>query len=260
MPELVEVETYRALAEAALDRTIGGVRAPDAWYLKSGTTAAALADALVGHRFVEARRIGKLLLLDVDGGPTLGLHFGMGGRLVVDGRVSIDRLVYTTAAPRPEHDRFGVDFVDGGSLLVRDPRRLGAVVLAPDEARLGPDAATIALAGLREVLATGTAPLKARLLDQSRLAGVGNLIADEVLWRASLDPRRPAASLQPAELRRLHRHLRRTLADLGRRGGSHTGDLFEHRRPGGRCPRDGAELERTAVGGRTTWWCPAHQR
>jgi len=260
MPELVEVETYRALAETALGRTIGGVRAPDGWYLKAGTTATALADALVGHRFVAARRIGKLLLLDVYDGPTLGLHFGMGGRLVVDGRVSIDRLIYTTADERPAHDRFAVDFADGGSLVVRDPRRLGAVVLEPDEARLGPDAAAVGVAGLRDALARSTAPVKARLMDQTRLAGVGNLIADEVLWRASIDPRRPASSLQPAEVRRLHRHLGAALRDLSVRGGSHTGDLMEHRQPGGRCPRDGAELARTTVGGRTTWWCPAHQR
>jgi formamidopyrimidine-DNA glycosylase len=260
MPELVEVESYRELAETALRRSIRSVHSPDEWYLKAGTSGPALRGALVGGRFVAARRTGKLLLLDADGGATLGLHFGMGGRLVVDGRATIDRLVYTTAREHPVHDRFGVCFDDGGSLVVRDPRRLGAVLLDPDETRLGPDAASIGVAGLRDVLRGSTVALKARLMDQSRLAGVGNLIADELLWRASLDPRRPAASLGQPEIRRLHRHLRATINDLTVRGGSHTGDLMEHRRPGGRCPRDGAELERAAVGGRTTWWCPLHQR
>jgi formamidopyrimidine-DNA glycosylase len=101
--------------------------------------------------------------------------------------------------------------------------------------------------------------LKARLLDQSRLAGVGNLIADEVLWRAGLAPARPANSLTANELRRLHRHVATGLADLIRRGGSHLGDLQPERRPGGHCPRDHAELSRGVVGGRTTWWCPRHQ-
>ena len=78
--------------------------------------------------------------------------------------------------------------------------------------------------------------LKARLLDQSRLAGVGNLIADEVLWRAGLAPARPARSLTGSELRRLHRHLTAWLADLIRRGGSHTGDLQPERQPGRRVP------------------------
>jgi formamidopyrimidine-DNA glycosylase len=97
-------------------------------------------------------------------------------------------------------------------------------------------------------------------MDQARLAGVGNLIADEVLWRAGLDPARPAGGLSPAELRRLHRHLGVGLAEMSERGGSHTGDLMEQRHPGGVCPRDGAALRRATVGGRTTWWCPVHQR
>ncbi|MDQ4097729.1 MAG: hypothetical protein M3144_07680 [Actinomycetota bacterium] len=97
-------------------------------------------------------------------------------------------------------------------------------------------------------------------MDQARIAGVGNLVADEALWRAGLDPRRPAGSLDRAEVRRLHRHLRRTLDDLIARGGSHTGDLGPARRPGGFCPKDGAPLRRDTVGGRTTWWCPSHQR
>ncbi|MDQ3980243.1 MAG: formamidopyrimidine-DNA glycosylase, partial [Actinomycetota bacterium] len=92
-----------------------------------------------------------------------------------------------------------------------------------------------------------------------RLAGVGNLAADEALWRAGLDPARPAGSLTAAERRRLHRHLRQTLADLLAQGGSHTGDLVPHRRPGGLCPKDGTPLVRRTVGGRTTWSCPRHQ-
>ena len=93
---------------------------------------------------------------------------------------------------------------------MRDPRRLGGVELDPDEARLGLDAADVGRAApARTLLAGAQAPLKARLLDQARLAGVGNLLADETLWRAGLDPARPAGSLDPAEVRRLHRHLRR---------------------------------------------------
>ena len=82
---------------------------------------------------------------------------------------------------------------------------------------------------------------------------------DEILWRAGLDPGRRGGSLTDTELRALHKALRATLRQLGRRGGSHLGDLMEERRPGGRCPRDGTELRRGTVGGRTTWWCPAHQ-
>lgn len=259
MPELPEVEYYRRLAERALHRVVAGVDAPDAWFLKGGLTGRELQDLLLGRQLTAARRIGKLLLLDTDSGPVVGLRFGMTGRLLVDGSAGIDDLVYGSARDEPAWDRVTFRFTDGGDLRIRDPRRLGAVVLDPDEARLGEDALTVTAAGLRRALATSTAPLKARLMDQARLAGVGNLTADEVLWRASLDPARPAGALDDAELRRLHRHLRATLDDLVAGGGSHTGTLQAHRVQGGRCPRDGTELVRRTVGGRTTWSCPRHQ-
>ncbi|HWH35464.1 MAG TPA: DNA-formamidopyrimidine glycosylase family protein [Acidimicrobiales bacterium] len=286
LPELPEVEYYRRLAERALARPVCEVRAPDAWYLKGGVTASALAAALVGNRFTTARRTGKLLLLDTDGGATLGLRFGMTGRLLVTppthprsrrvlhpiqgpkraenegewGWVGVERLLYSSDREERAWDRFGVDFADGGALVMRDPRRLGGVSLDPDESRLGVDAASVTPAGLRRVLEASGAPLKARLMDQSRLAGVGNLIADEVLFRAGLDPARPAGGLSPAEIRRLHRHLRQTIDDLVAGGGSHTGRLMPARTAGGTCPRDGTPLRRTTVGRRTTWSCPRHQR
>lgn len=260
MPELLEVERYRQLAaERAVGRRIQVVEAPDPWILKGGLTPAAAADALTGRVVVGARRRGKLLLLDTDG-PVLGLRFGMTGRLHVDGRYGVDRLQYAPVVEHEQWDRFGLRWDDGGYLRLQDPRRLGGVELDPDEDRLGPDALSVRPKQLAAALAGSRAPLKARLLDQARVAGVGNLIADEVLWRAGLAPWRAAGGLSPAEVRRLHRHLRRALEDLGERGGSHTGDLGPHRRPGGRCPRDGAELAHGPVGGRTSWWCPVHQR
>lgn len=261
MPELPEVERYRRLASArGLDRPIALVRAADSWYLKRGTVAEALAAALVGRRFVAARRRGKLMMLDTEDATVLGMRFGMSGRLLVDGSAGVDRLLYGRAAADPRHHRFAVVFDDGGSLVVSDPRRLGGVELDPDESRLGPDALGISRPGLRAALAGARTPLKARLLDQAHIAGVGNLIADEVLWRAGLSPLRPAGDLTPAELRRLHTQLVSGLEDLIERGGSHTGDLMPERKPGGLCPRDGRPLVRATVGGRTTWWCPAHQR
>ena len=132
--------------------------------------------------------------------------------------------------------------------------------LGPPEDRLGPDALTITAADLAAALDRSSAPLKARLLDQGRLAGVGNLAADEVLWRAGLDPGRPAGTLRPVEIRALHEQLVATLSDLIAHGGSHTGELMAERRPGGACPKDGSPLVRRTVGGRTTWSCPRHQR
>ena len=156
-------------------------------------------------------------------------------------------------------------FDDGGKLLMHDPRRFGSLELAPDEDRLGPDALDVSLADLRAALAIApersgaAAPLKARLMDQERLAGMGNLLADEILCRAGLAPDAADAAHRRRAERSCTRQLRATLRQLGRRGGSHMGDLMEERDAGGRCPRDGAELRRETVGGRTTYWCPVHQ-
>ena len=260
MPEMIEVEAYRRLAEKALGRTISGIKASDAWFLKRGVTQRALKDALVGRRFDSARRIGKLMLLDVDGAPTLGVRFGMTGRLLVDDAIGVNELQYASHRLDTGWDRFTVHFDDGGHLRVNDPRRLGGIELGPDEGRLGPDAATITYRELVAALDGSEAPLKARLMDQRRVAGLGNLLADEILWRAGLDPARAAGSLDTDERRRLQRRIRSTVALLDARGGSHTGDLMAARVRGGRCPKDGAELDRRTVGGRTTYSCPMHQR
>jgi formamidopyrimidine-DNA glycosylase len=249
-----------------LGRRIAGVDSHDAWYLKRGLTAPALQDALAGRRFAVARRTGKQLLVDTTAvgrgrtpGPVLGLHLGMSGRVVVDGESAGDPLLYASNAENPAWLRFGVRFVDGGSLWLRDPRRLGAVELDPDETRFGPDATLLDKDGLDRAIARSRAPLKAVLMDQSRIAGLGNLLTDEVLWRAGLDPARPAGDLDERERAALLRAIRQTVRTLGRRGGSHTGDLQVSRLRGGVCPRDGAELLRRTVGGRTTYSCPVHQ-
>jgi formamidopyrimidine-DNA glycosylase len=255
---MIEVEQYRRAVEAVVGRTIRRVHAPDDWYLKGGTTAAALG-VLRGRQVTGTRRIGKLLLVDTDG-PTLGLRFGMTGRVLVDGQAPVERLEYGSARLEPVWVRFALDFRGGGRLEIVDPRRLGGVELDPPPDHLGPDALGIAPAQLRAGLAASRAPVKAWLLDQQRIAGVGNLLADEILWRAGLDPARPAHDLAPAEARRLHRHLVATIGQLTERGGSHTGDLQEARRRGALCPRDGTPLERRTIGGRTTYSCPRHQR
>ena len=260
MPEMIEVEAYRRLAEKALGRRIAAVDAGDAWFLKRGVTQAALNDALVGRDFVAARRIGKLMLMDLDDAPTLGVRFGMTGRLLVDDAIGVNELQYSSHRLEPEWDRFVVHFDDGGEMRVNDPRRLGGIELGPDESRLGPDAATITYREVAAAIDGSEAPLKARIMDQHRIAGLGNLLADEILWRAGLDPARPAGSLTPGERRRLRRHINRTVVALDTRGGSHMGDLQVARIRGGLCPKDGAELDRRTVGGRTTYSCPMHQR
>ena len=261
MPELIEVEVYRRLAERAVGRRVAQVEAPDDWFLKGGLTPAAVMGAVEGATLVATDRIGKLLLVELSGErPVLGLRFGMTGRLVLDGEAPIAKLEYGSGRDDPAWDRFALRFDDGTRLRLSDPRRLGGVELDPDVARLGPDAWSINLAQLRAALAGSAAPLKARLLDQARVAGLGNLLVDETLWRAGLDPARPAGELSPAEVAVLHRRIRSTVRALFDRGGSHTGDLQSERSRTGICPRDGSELARRTIGGRTTYSCPVHQR
>ncbi len=259
MPELPEVEFYRQLAMMACHRTVVSLATPDPWFLKEGTTTATLCHVLIGHQFVGARRHGKVLLLDTDTDETIGMRFGMTGTLVVDGQAALDKLIYAPKRSDSAWDRLTLCFEDGGSFVVHDPRRLGGVMLNPDMSKLGPDAASITVPQLAEALAGTSVPLKGRLLDQSRVAGIGNLVADESLWRAGLSPIRPASSLDTSEITELKKHLEQTLIDLQERGGSHYGDLMDERRHGGRCPKDGTEMNRSEIGGRTTWWCSFHQ-
>jgi formamidopyrimidine-DNA glycosylase len=246
MPELPEAERARLQIERALDREIVAVDDRDVYVCRPH--APGEFGVLVGRRLTAAHRRGKFLWADTDGGPELGLHLGMAGRIVVD-------------EPPAENgwDRFALEFADGGRLALRDKRRLGRALLAPDFSHVGPDAAEVGRAAFRARVGRGTAPLKARLLDQGVIAGVGNLLADETLWRARLDPRRPAGELSIGELDRLRRELRAATRAAIRLGGVHTGALIEHRVRGGTCPRCGSALDRGVVGGRTTFWCPVCQ-
>jgi len=257
VPELVEVEYYRRAAAPLVGATIERVVVRDQRFVRPPGGAARLRRALRGTTITGTERIGKLLVLQTTG-ASLGLRFGMTGVLVVEGTDTLDELVYGPSSRNPAWIRLVV-VTSAGDLAVRDPRLLGSAEVDPDTSRLGPDALTLTRAQLADALAGSRAPLKARLLDQQRLAGVGNLLADEMLWRSSLHPQRPAGSLTGVEVRRLHRHLRATLDDLLDAGGSHLGRMIAERHPGGHCPRDGTPLRRATVGGRTTWWCPAHQ-
>jgi formamidopyrimidine-DNA glycosylase len=260
MPELIEVEAYRRAAERVVGREIESVHAPDPWYLKRGLDEPGLAQALLGGTVSGTRRVGKLLLLDMVERPTLGLRFGMTGRLIVDGEAAIDRLEYSSARDEPRWDRLTLSFSGGGVLIVRDPRRLGGVVLDPDEAALGIDVLDLDARKLDQLLKGSTVALKARLMDQRRLAGLGNLLTDEILWQAGLSPMRPASSLSVDERARLLEAIAVTVRLLDERGGSHTGELQPGRQPGSLCPACGEPLRRDRVGGRTTYWCPNRQR
>lgn len=258
MPELIEVELYRKAATRALNRTVSSVLISSQKYLKQGTQPTDLRSAVCGSRLVTARRTGKLLLLEI-GTAVVGLRFGMTGRLVVDGEATINELLYTTSEVQQQHIRFVMNFDEGGTLAVVDPRSFGNVELNPDETSLGPAAMHIPTDDLAQLFKRSRATIKAVLLDQAKISGIGNLLCDEILWRTGLSPTRAGCSLNSEEIERVTHTLRNTIRDLTKRGGSHTGDLQSERHRKGVCPTDGVQLEQTKVAGRTSWWCPEHQ-
>ncbi len=194
----------------------------------------------------------------------LGIHLGMSGKIVIadaDGSETDGGDYWERGRTKGDFrfNRFAIRFADGGTMLLIDPRRLGRVRLDPPVDKLGPDAAEITPAQFRAAVSRGSAPVKARLLDQESIAGIGNLLADQILWAAKLDPRRPVGELTRPELDRLHRATRRAVHDAISGGGVHTLSVIAYRKAGASCPRDGAPMSRGTVGGRTTWWCLREQ-
>jgi formamidopyrimidine-DNA glycosylase len=257
MPELPDVEHFkRRFARAAAGRRVAEILVTDPGILRNAT-APELDRALRGHRFDQPRRRGKWLIAGTDG-PALLLHFGMTG----DISWAPDR------SGRHRHDRMIV-LLDRGELRYRDMRKFGGVWLAsgPDEldallAPLGPDALAIEREEFLDLLETRRGGIKAALLDQSFIAGVGNLIADEALWQARIHPARRIDDLSRHERVVLFRALRSVLERTIDRypDGFRTRWTSARGRPAARCPRCGTELARTLVAGRTTYVCPVCQR
>ena len=246
MPELPEAERARQTLESALGRRIVAVDDSDSYVCRPHMPGE-MASALVGHTLSTAHRRGKFMWLETDDGPALGLHLGMAGRIVVD------------PEDTSRWDRFVLEFADGGGLVLRDKRRLGRAVLNPDFSHVGPDAAEVGREEFRRLIGAGHTAIKARLLNQHAISGIGNLLADEILWQARISPLRSTSDLSTEDLDLLRREVRAAVRSAIRKGGAHTGRFIHARRHEGVCPRDGHSLERATVGGRTTYWCPACQ-
>lgn len=279
MPELPEVEVARRLAErvAAGRRVVAVWCAPDPLVLDGGSPAR-LRAALLGRRVRRAVRHGKHLWLELDRPPWPCFHFGMAGGLHAPEAPGVRLVSRGGRGPDPAWPpRFAklvLGLHDGGQLAMTDARRLGRIRLRRDPRREPPVAALgfDALHGLppparfRALLRARTAPVKAVLLDQSFAAGVGNWIADEVLYQARIAPGRPAHRLGEAEADRLRAALRRVVVTAVRAGAD--GDRFPrgwlfHRRWGrraGALDAAGLAIRHDRIGGRTTAWVPARQR
>jgi formamidopyrimidine-DNA glycosylase len=261
MPEILEIESYRQLAEQIVGATITKGWA-DPYSAKKLPSVRSWATAVKGLRITGTGRRGKLMLMETSG-PTLGMRFGMTGVLLLDSEAGIEGLFYGPHTFRKDWIRGGLELKDGRRLLLHDPRRLGRFEIEPDLSELGPDALTLTKKEFVEAMTIargGGAAIKARLLDQSVIAGIGNLLGDEMLFRAGINPNTPTGHLSAVQKEDLFKSLKATLKQLQRRGGSHTGNHMTGRTPGGLCPVDGGPMRISVIGGRTTYWCAKHQR
>ncbi len=292
MPELPEVEvTRRQLEPLLVGRRIVAVTAIAASHFFA-TPPARLRRRLTGRRVERLDRIGKYLLVHLDSGERLLMHLGMTGQIFGAGAASVRLMSSTAGASLPperqtagfagdRHTHLRLRFEDGGpDLLFRDVRRFGRVqLLRPDEpsqrlARLGPDALDVRAGRLHAALQRRGAAIKAVLLDQSVLAGVGNIYADEALFLAGIRPTRRARSLDERACRRLAAAVRRVLRRGIATGGSSISDFVRpdgtdgayqderhvYGRTGEPCRRCGAPIRRLVIGGRSSHCCPRCQR
>jgi len=276
VPELPEVESVRrAIAPALEGRRLERVEIFDHRLVRPFEPIEIVAE-LEGELVTEVDRRGKYLIIRFESGRALLIHLRMTGSLRMG------------ALGGDPHRRALLTLDDGTQVAYKDVRRFGTwLLLEPGDldpylaARLGEEPLLPAFTAKRlgERLAGRRAPLKAALLDQRTLAGLGNIYVDEALWYARLQPLREAGTLQPDELRRLHRAIRKalelgvarqgsTLSDYRLPDGS-SGSMQREFRAYGRsdrngvgepCDRCGTELTKTRVGGRSTWYCPRCQR
>jgi formamidopyrimidine-DNA glycosylase len=277
VPELPEVEAARRLATrvAAGRRIVAAWCAPDPVVVE-GVSPTRVSAALRGRRVRAVRRHGKHLWLELDQRPWLLMHFGMTGGLHVPHRPSLRLMSSRGAAPvgwPPRFVKLRLTFDDGGELAMADARRLGRIRLREDP-RHEPPVAGLGFDALHELppparfltlLRERTAPMKALLLDQTFAAGVGNWIADEVLYQARIDPRRPARTLSPAEAARVRRRLHSILTTAVRAGADSDRYprtwLVHHRWDHDPLAKTstGAQIRWETIAGRTTAWAPAIQ-
>jgi formamidopyrimidine-DNA glycosylase len=273
MPELPEVESVRRqLAPALVGRRFERVSIDDSRLVRPYEPAEVAAE-LEGELVAAVERRGKYLVVRFESGRVLLIHLRMTGSLLHAPAGSLQD---------DPHRRAVVRLEDGSDVAYRDVRRFGTwLLLEPGEAepylgaRVGdePLDTLFTAARLGERLAGRRTSLKAALLDQRTVAGIGNIYADEALWRARLNPLRPAAGLDRAELRRLHRAIRAALEPgLARQGstlrdyrlpdgsaGSMQNEFHVYGRRDEPCDRCGTAISRTQVAGRTTWFCPKCQ-
>lgn len=259
MPELPDVEVYRRYAaRLARGKKISSVSVYDPRIIR-GSGLQALENRLRGRSIARLGRHGKNLFLWLDRGGGLAMHFGMTGRL----KHERDR------GPLPPHTRFLLRFRSGDRLDYVNQRGFGSVAFTAGEKelvrdrRLGPDALEIPAGEFAKRLDGRRGAVKAALMDQSLVAGIGNVYSDEILFQARIHPKTPCAELSADRLKGLYRAMRRVLKESIRAGADRermpSSFLTPRRRAGAPCPRCGGPIQALPMGGRTGCFCPRCQ-
>lgn len=261
MPELPDIEGFRVRFEKhALHRPVAGFHAHARRLLKRSNPQG-VGRRLHGRAFVETRRHGKFLLARLENDGWLALHFGMTG----------DLAFYKNGEPPPDKEAVRIDFRDGGHLAYLSLRLLGRLQWVESEdslirsESLGPDALSEDLSadGFMKRFSERKGMLKTALMDQSRVAGIGNIFSDEILFQSGRAPKTALADLETPCLREIYRVMRRVLRTAVKanvkRGRLPPAYLGSHREPGGKCPRCGTPLRTMKAAGRTCYYCPSCQ-
>jgi formamidopyrimidine-DNA glycosylase len=260
MPELPDVELFRQYIDStSLHRGIAGVEVRSTKVLE-GVSRGELARKLTGKRFERTYRRGKYLFVETDRPPHLMLHFGMSGALLLMEKEHRDG----------KYDRVVFSFDDGAALAYENRRQLGKVGLidsvekAIEEYRLGPDACEVSYEQFAETVSSGTGMIKPLLMDQTKIAGIGNIYSDEILFQAGVHPKTHCKQLDKKDVKTLYRSMQRVLsvaikrhADPGKLPRSY---LLPHRGPDQSCPRCGGAVKKISAGGRSGYYCPRCQK
>ncbi|CAM4081801.1 Fpg/Nei family DNA glycosylase [Palleronia rufa] len=259
MPELPEAESNRVRVEShCLNRTISAITLGETSHVDLPGPAAR--DRLIGRQFTRTGRHGKLIFAGSDSGPWIAVHLGMTGALIP----------FDAPADPPDHTRIVIAFEGDRRLAFRVPRKLGWMAVIDDpagyvvQAGLGPDALAIDRDAFADTIGGTRGAIKPALMNQKKLAGIGNLWSDEALFQTGIDPDACADGLSGAALGALHdtvRSVLRTVCDAGADYGRLPGDWLipRYRKEDASCPRCGGPIGRRKVGGRTAYFCTSHQ-
>ncbi|MEQ6250564.1 DNA-formamidopyrimidine glycosylase family protein [Sulfitobacter sp. HNIBRBA3233] len=259
MPELPEAEAARQrIEDGALHRTIERITLGEVSHMDLPDEEAQA--RLIGTQFTRTHRHGKYIFVGSVEGPWLHIHLGMAGSIrVTHGQSDL-----------PDFIRFSLVFEGGNTLHFRDPRKFGHIEVIEDvddfiaQKGLGPDALLIGDNAFAQNVGGTRGAVKSALLSQKKIAGIGNLWADETLYRTGVDPEARACDLAADRVARMHRasqEILQAVVDTGADYSRLPDDwLIHHREAGDACTRCDGSIEKKTVGGRTSYFCPTHQK